>query len=127
MVSPSKVPPSPPGQPGGSLSFHSGKPFTTHHVDHHASKTKGAVIVPGAGWGGSHDQSSFSEATAPKCGTDSASGQGVGHPYRKVLIMLTRITRQLVPLSLPPPYLSQTASGPSTTLPTANSLCSPVQ
>lgn len=69
------------------------------------------LIVHGGVWDGSRYQSNFSgryavsEATAPKYGIDWASGQGVGHPYRKVHKTLTRIPWQPVvfisPVQLP--------------------------
>ena len=66
-------------------------------MDRDANKSNLAVIVHGAGWDGPRGQSNFSgryavsEATAPKCGLDWGSGQDVGHPYRKVHVMLTRV------------------------------------
>jgi hypothetical protein len=77
-----------------SLSFHSGKPFTTHDADHDSSGGNCAVIVHGAWWYFSCYRSNLngryamSEATAHKYGIDWASGRGVGHPYRRVRMML---------------------------------------
>ncbi|XP_014593040.3 ficolin-3 isoform X2 [Equus caballus] len=82
------------GTAGDSLSFHSGKPFTTHDADHDTSGGNCAVIVHGAWWYGSCYQSNLngryatSQATAHKYGIDWASGLGVGHPYRRVRMML---------------------------------------
>ncbi|XP_042544374.1 ficolin-3 [Dipodomys spectabilis] len=82
------------GTAGDSLSFHSGKPFTTYDADHDLSKANCAVTVHGAWWYTSCYRSNLngryamSEATAHKYGIDWASGQGVGHPYRRVQMML---------------------------------------
>uniref|UniRef100_A0A2K6GDF6 Ficolin 3 n=1 Tax=Propithecus coquereli TaxID=379532 RepID=A0A2K6GDF6_PROCO len=82
------------GTAGDSLSFHSKKPFTTYDADHDSSGSNCAVVVHGAWWYGSCYQSNLngryamSEATAHKYGIDWASGRGVGHPYRRVRMML---------------------------------------
>lgn len=82
------------GTAGDSLGYHRGAPFTTHDVDHDTSNGNCAVTVLGAWWYRSCYQSNLngryaaSEATAHKYGIDWASGRGVGHPYRKVRMML---------------------------------------
>lgn len=82
------------GTAGDSLSFHSKKPFTTYDADHDSSGSNCAVVVHGAWWYGSCYQSNLngryamSEAAAHKYGIDWASGRGVGHPYRRVRMML---------------------------------------
>ncbi|XP_055979643.1 ficolin-3 isoform X2 [Sorex fumeus] len=82
------------GTAGDSLSFHSGKPFTTMDADHDSSGGNCAVIVHGAWWYGScyranlNGRYAVSKATAHKYGIDWASGLGVGHPYRKVRMMI---------------------------------------
>lgn len=82
------------GTAGDSLSFHSGRPFTTYDADHDSSNSNCAVIVHGAWWYASCYRSNLnglyavSEAAAHKYGIDWASGRGVGHPYRRVRMML---------------------------------------
>nr|XP_012606027.1 ficolin-3 isoform X2 [Microcebus murinus] len=82
------------GTAGDSLSFHSKKPFTTYDADHDSSGGNCAVVVHGAWWYGSCYRSNLngryaaSEAAAHKYGIDWASGRGVGHPYRRVRMML---------------------------------------
>ncbi|XP_003891463.1 ficolin-3 isoform X1 [Papio anubis] len=82
------------GTAGDSLSFHSGRPFTTYDADHDSSRSNCAVIVHGAWWYASCYRSNLngryamSEAAAHKYGIDWASGRGVGHPYRRVRMML---------------------------------------
>ncbi|KAF5924566.1 hypothetical protein HPG69_004438 [Diceros bicornis minor] len=82
------------GTAGDSLSFHSGKSFTTHDADHDSSGSNCAVTVHGAWWYASCYRSNLngryaaSRATAHKYGIDWASGLGVGHPYRRVRMML---------------------------------------
>ena len=84
-----------PSLPGDSLSYHNGKSFSTYDADHD-SKSGGncAVVVHGAWWYGSCYRSNLnghyatSPTTAHKYGIDWASGLGVGHPYRRVRIML---------------------------------------
>uniref|UniRef100_H0XCK4 Ficolin 3 n=1 Tax=Otolemur garnettii TaxID=30611 RepID=H0XCK4_OTOGA len=77
-----------------SLSYHSGKPFTTYDADHDSSGGNCAAIVHGAWWYGSCYRSNLngryagSEAAAHKYGIDWASGRGVGHPYRRAWMML---------------------------------------
>lgn len=82
------------GTAGDSLSSHNGKPFSTFDADHDTREGNCAVIVHGAWWYGSCYRSNLnglyaaSEATAPKYAIDWGSGRGVGHPYRKVRMML---------------------------------------
>lgn len=83
------------GTAGDSLSYHSGKSFSTYDADHDA-KSQGncAVVVHGAWWYGSCYRANLnghyatSLTAAHKYGVDWASGLGVGHPYRRVRIML---------------------------------------
>lgn len=90
---PSNVPPLP-SLPGDSLSSHHGKPFSTKDADHDTSGGNCAVTVHGAWWYGACYSSNLngpyarSPAAAHKYGIDWASGLGVGHPYRRVRIML---------------------------------------
>ncbi|KAM9685420.1 LOW QUALITY PROTEIN: ficolin-3 [Trichechus inunguis] len=81
------------GTAGASVSFHSGRPFTTYDADHN---TRGncAVAVHRAWWYESCYTSNLngryeaSEATAHKYGINWDSGRGVGYPYCRVRMML---------------------------------------
>ncbi|XP_004455780.3 ficolin-3 [Dasypus novemcinctus] len=80
--------------PGDSLSLHNQKPFSTYDADHDASTGNCAVIVQGAWWyegcyrANLNGRYAASEATAHKYGIDWSTGRGVGHPYRRVRMML---------------------------------------
>ncbi|XP_049630930.1 ficolin-3 [Suncus etruscus] len=82
------------GTAGDSLSLHGGKPFTTKDVDHDTSSGNCAKIVHGAWWYAACYKSNLngryavSKATAYAYGIDWATGLGVGHPYRKVRMMI---------------------------------------
>ncbi|KAF6108755.1 ficolin 3 [Phyllostomus discolor] len=83
------------GTAGDSLSYHNGKSFSTYDADHDANSGGNcAVVVHGAWWYGSCYRSNLnghyatSLTAAHKYGIDWASGLGVGHPYRRVRIML---------------------------------------
>lgn len=80
--------------PGDSLSFHNGKRFSTYDADHDTVEGNCAVTVHGAWWyqGCYHSNLNGPYATSPTTahtyGIDWASGLGVGHPYRRVRLML---------------------------------------
>uniref|UniRef100_A0A8C5KNE6 Fibrinogen C-terminal domain-containing protein n=1 Tax=Jaculus jaculus TaxID=51337 RepID=A0A8C5KNE6_JACJA len=82
------------GTAGDSLSSHNEGYFSTYDADHDSSGGNCAVTVHGAWWykacyaANLNGRYAASEATAHKYGIDWASGRGVGHPYRKVRMML---------------------------------------
>ncbi|XP_054576533.1 ficolin-3 [Eptesicus fuscus] len=82
------------GTAGDSLSFHNGKPFSTYDADHDTAGGNCAVTVHGAWWyeacyhSNLNGHYAMSPSTAHTYGIDWASGLGVGHPYRRVRIML---------------------------------------
>ncbi|XP_059546624.1 ficolin-3 isoform X3 [Myotis daubentonii] len=82
------------GTAGDSLSFHNGKRFSTYDADHDTTEGNCAVTVHGAWWYEACYHSNLngpyatSPTTAHKYGIDWASGLGVGHPYRRVRLML---------------------------------------
>nr|KAF6378074.1 ficolin 3 [Myotis myotis] len=82
------------GTAGDSLSFHHGKRFSTYDADHDTTEGNCAVTVHGAWWyeacyhSNLNGPYAMSPTTAHKYGIDWASGLGVGHPYRRVRLML---------------------------------------
>ncbi|XP_027720742.1 ficolin-3 isoform X2 [Vombatus ursinus] len=79
---------------GDSLTYHSGKPFSTHDADSDIHSDNCAVMVQGAWWYANCYKSNLNgryastKAGAYKYGIDWATGLGVGHPYRRTLMML---------------------------------------
>uniref|UniRef100_A0A4X2KJA9 Ficolin 3 n=1 Tax=Vombatus ursinus TaxID=29139 RepID=A0A4X2KJA9_VOMUR len=82
------------GSAGDSLTYHSGKPFSTHDADSDIHSDNCAVMVQGAWWYANCYKSNLNgryastKAGAYKYGIDWATGLGVGHPYRRTLMML---------------------------------------
>ncbi|XP_068934962.1 ficolin-3 [Petaurus breviceps papuanus] len=82
------------GTAGDSLTFHNRKPFSTYDADSDTHKENCASIVGGAWWYADCYKSNLngryaSSKVGPyKYGIDWASGLGVGHPYRRTIMML---------------------------------------
>ncbi|KAM9241723.1 LOW QUALITY PROTEIN: ficolin-3 [Dugong dugon] len=110
------------GTAGASVSFHSGRPFTTYDTDHN---TRGncAVAVHSAWWYESCYTSNLngryeaSEATAHKYGINWDSGRGVGYPYCRVQRCFARAPWQPTPLSALYSFHPRSLDSPSRFLP----------
>ncbi|XP_056682153.1 ficolin-3 [Monodelphis domestica] len=82
------------GNAGDSLTLHGGRAFSTYDADNDTSTGNCAIIVKGAWWYVACYRSNLNglyastEAKAYKYGIDWATGRGVGHPYRRTLMML---------------------------------------
>ncbi|XP_043851712.1 ficolin-3 isoform X2 [Dromiciops gliroides] len=82
------------GTAGDSLTYHSGKPFSTLDADSDIFNGNCAVIVQGAWWYGDCYKSNLNgryastESGAYTYGIDWATGLGVGRPYRRTVMML---------------------------------------